>query len=52
MTDKNMTEQQVLTEELPQAGLLINLFHTLRSFRWEVTTEDMGLICEKNQQVL
>lgn len=52
MADKDMTERQVLQEELPEAGLLICLFHTMRSFRREVTTEKMGLTSDERQQVL
>ena len=38
MADKDMTERTVLKEELPGAGLLICLFHTMRSFKREMTT--------------
>jgi zinc finger SWIM domain-containing protein 3 len=47
-----MTERQVLKEELPQAGLLICLFHTMRTFRREVTTEKMGISNDERMQVL
>lgn len=52
MADKDMTERQVLKEEIPQAGLLICLFHTMHSFRREVTTEKMGISNEERIQVL
>ena len=52
MADKDMTERQVLKEELPQAGLLICLFHTMRSFRREVTTDKMGISSDERMQVL
>ena len=52
MADKDMTERQVFKEELPQAGLLICLFHTMRTFRMEVTTEKMGISNEERIQVL
>ncbi|KAG1650976.1 Zinc finger SWIM domain-containing protein 3 [Nymphon striatum] len=43
MSDKDMTERDVLTEKLPGAEILICLFHTLRSFRREVSTEKLGI---------
>ena len=52
MADKDMTERQVFKEELPQAGLLICLFHTMRTFRREVTTEKMGISNDERMQVL
>lgn len=52
MADKDMTERKILKEELPQAGLLICLFHTLHSFRREVTTENMGISNDERVQVL
>ena len=33
MADKDMTERNIIKEEIPQAGLLICLFHTMRSFK-------------------
>ena len=52
MADKDMTERQVIKEELPQAGLLICLFHTMRTFRREVTTEKMGISNDERIQAL
>ena len=52
MADNDMTERQVITEELPQAGLLICLFHTMRTFRREVTTEKMGISNDERIQAL
>ena len=43
MSDKDMTERDVISNELPQAKLLICLFHTFRSFRREVTVNKMGI---------
>ncbi len=43
MTDKDMTERDVLAKKFPSAQLLICLFHTLRTFRREFTMEKMGI---------
>ena len=43
MADKDMTERKVLAEKIPNATLMICLFHTLRTFRREITTEKMGI---------
>ena len=43
MADKDMTERNVLAEELPSAILLICLFHVLRTFRREITCEKWAL---------
>ena len=43
MADKDMTERKVLAEKIPNAALMICLFHTLRTFRREITTEKMGI---------
>ena len=37
MTDKDVTERSVFSAQIPSARLVICLFHTLRSFRREVT---------------
>ena len=47
MADKDLTERTVLAEQFPSAQLLICLFHTLRSFRREVTQEMMSLTAGK-----
>ena len=39
MADKDMTEREVLAEKTPNAALMICLFHTLRTFCHEITTE-------------
>ena len=44
MADKDMVERDVLSEKIPNANLLICLFHTLRTFRREITTEKMNII--------
>ena len=43
MTDKDLTERQVIGEMFENAALLICLFHTLRSFRREVSVQKMGI---------
>ena len=42
MADKDMVERDVLTEKLPGASLQICLFHTLRTFRRDITCERLG----------
>ena len=41
--EKDMTERNVIKEQLPQANLLICLFHTLHSFRREVSCDEFGI---------
>ena len=43
MADKDMVEHAVIREKIPHAPLLICLFHVLRTFRCEVTTEKLGI---------
>ena len=43
MADKDIGERDVLKQSLPNASVLICLFHTLRSFRREITCEKMGI---------
>lgn len=43
MSDKDFNERSVFRKEFPEAALHICLFHTLRSFRREVTTEKMSI---------
>ena len=43
MADKDMTERDVLAASFPSAAILIRLYHTLRSFRREITMEKMGI---------
>ena len=43
MSDKNMTEKNVLKEEVSQAKLMICLFHTLRTMRREVSCDKLGI---------
>ena len=39
MADKDISEREILKGSFPQADILICLFHTLRSFRREITCE-------------
>ena len=49
MADKDMTERDVLTKKLPYADILICLYHTLKSFRGEISIEKMGIsVGERN----
>ncbi|XP_068228108.1 uncharacterized protein [Palaemon carinicauda] len=43
LTDKDMVERTVFTEEIPNANLQICLYHVLRTFKREITTEKMGI---------
>ena len=43
MTDKDITEREVLAGSFPGAELLICLYHTFRSFRREISSEKMGI---------
>ena len=52
MADKDMTEREVLTEKIPNAVLLICLFHTLRTFRREITADKMYVTSEQRKMVL
>jgi zinc finger SWIM domain-containing protein 3 len=52
MGDKDLTERDVIKEELPHAQLLICLYHTLRTFRREVTCEKLGVTSAERMAVL
>ena len=43
MADKDIGERDVVKEHLPNAAVLICLFHALRSLRREITCEKMGI---------
>ena len=49
MADKDIKERDVLKECLPDAVILICLFHTLRSFRREISCEKMGITSGQRQ---
>ncbi|XP_068203758.1 uncharacterized protein [Palaemon carinicauda] len=43
LTDRDVIERTVFTEEIPNANLQICLYHVLRTFRREITNEKMGI---------
>ena len=43
MTDKDFVERKVFERGFPQSSLHICLFHTLRSFKREITCEKLQL---------
>lgn len=43
MADKDMKERDVVKRSFPGVDVLICLFHTLRTFRREISTEKMGI---------
>nr|XP_047141034.1 protein FAR-RED IMPAIRED RESPONSE 1-like [Hydra vulgaris] len=52
VTDKDMVEREVISEKIPNASLQICLFHTLRTFRREITVEKMCIKAEQRLLVL
>ncbi|KAL8623834.1 hypothetical protein ACOMHN_058864 [Nucella lapillus] len=52
LTDKDMAERKVFKDLLPQANLHICLFHVLRTFKREVSTEKMGITQEERTTAL
>ena len=47
-----MVKRDVLTEKILNANLLIYLFHTLHTFRQEITTEKMNITAAQRVTVL
>jgi len=43
MLDKDMTERNVIKDLFPQANLLIYLFHTMRTFKREISCDKLGI---------
>ena len=43
MADKDIGERDVIKQHLPNAAVLICLFHTLRSLQREIMCEKMGI---------
>ena len=43
MADKDFTERNIFLQQFPQANLLICLFHVLKTFRREITSEKVGI---------
>lgn len=52
LTDKDMVERTVFSEEIPNSNLQICLFHVLRTFKREITTEKMGITGGERTTVL
>lgn len=52
MSDKDFTEREAFTNCFPGASLNICLFHTLRSFRREITCEKMGITSAERHRCL
>ena len=55
IVDKDMTERQVLKEQLPQADLQICLFRMLKAMRREIMAEKLGISqaeCQLAQEIL
>ena len=52
MADKDMVERDTIAEQIPSAALMICLFHTLRTFRWDITAEKMNLSAAQHVTVL
>lgn len=52
MSDKDFTEREAFTSCFPGASLNICLFHTLRSFRREITCEKMGITSAERHRCL
>ena len=51
MSDKDFTERDVFKACFPAASLSICLYHTLRSFRREITCEKMGITSAERLRV-
>ena len=51
MADKDIGEREVLKQCIPNASVLICLFHTLRTFRREVSCEKMGISSGQRREV-
>ena len=43
VADKDMTEREVFAAAFPNSELLICLYHTFRSFRWEIAVDKLGI---------
>ena len=52
MSDKDFVERKAFSKSFANASLLICLYHTLRSFRREVTCEKMGITSAERLQFL
>lgn len=52
MADKDLKERQVVTELLPQASLHICAFHTLQTFRREISIQKLGILKPEQETAL
>lgn len=52
MADKDFTERNIFLQQFPQANLLICLFHVLKTFRREITSERVGITSAERYMVL
>ena len=52
MTDKDLIERAVFRNEFPKSSLLICLFHTLRSFKREITCEKLSIRAGEREHAL
>lgn len=52
MSDKDFMECQAFAKCFPNASLLICLYHTLRTFRREITVEKMGITSSERDRAL
>ncbi|KAJ3659804.1 hypothetical protein Zmor_011472 [Zophobas morio] len=51
-TDKDMKECHIFKQEFPDARLLLCLFHTLKTFRREITVDKMKISSAQREQCL
>lgn len=52
MSDKDFGERGIFLQEFPQVYLLICLYHVLRTFRREITSEKMGITAAERLHAL
>ena len=52
ISDKDFNERAIFKKEFPDAALHLWLFHTLRSFKREITTEKMGIRSGEQEHAL
>ena len=52
MSDKDFVDRDVFKEEFPDAHLHICLFHVLRTFRREITSDKLGITQSERTLVL
>ena len=52
VSDKDITERELLKQVFPYSQLLICLFHTLKIFKREITCDKMGITSAERENVL